>query len=540
MTSTSKRVLLRGGRVYSPATPQATAMLTVGDKVAWIGDDGGAASHAPSADVVVELDGALVTPGFVDAHVHLGPTGFALQSLDLSSTVSLADALEQLERFACSHSGRVLYAYGWDETKWSEGRPMTMAEVDRAVGRAVAYISRVDSHSSVVSSALLDRDPSIAQRDGWHGDGVVERDAHHAVRTITHGLWTTADREQALRAALTHAASRGLTCVHEVNAPHIAPYADFAALRAIADTTTVSEVVPYWGAFRGGDADLTGDGLLGFAGDLCVDGAVGSRTACMHEAYADADTSGHLYLNREQVAEHVVYCTERDLQAGFHVIGDRAMTETMAGFEAAVQLVGVAALVRARHRLEHAEMPTPEAVQAMARLGVVASVQPAFDAEWGAAAALYEQRLGAERARPMNPFGSMRRAGIVLAFGSDSPVTPLDPWAGVRAAVFHHAEHERLTPTAAFDAHTRGGHRARRDDAAGVLKPGAAATYAVWRVDDELPRPQVVEWSSDPGADVPSLPDLHPDKKLPVCLTTVVAGATAYDAQQLGTGNGSR
>ncbi len=534
MTSTSERVLLRGGWVYSPSAPHATAMVTAGSKVAWVGDAAGAATHAANVDVVVELQGALVTPGFVDAHVHLGPTGLAMESLDLSSTVSLADALERLRRYARTHTGRVLSAYGWDETKWPEGRSMTMGEVDRAVGSAVAYMSRVDSHSSVISSALLDRDPSIVGRDGWRGDGPLERDAHHAARAVTHALRGERERERALRTALTHAASRGLTSVHEVNAPHISPYADFAALRAIAATTPVPEVVPYWGAFRGGDADAEADQLLGFAGDLCVDGAVGSRTACMHEPYADADTSGHLYLDRTQVAEHVVHCTERSLQAGFHVIGDRAMTETIAGLAAAAREVGVETMVRARHRLEHAEMPSTEAIQAMSALGVVASVQPAFDSAWGASGELYEQRLGSERAASMNPFASMHRAGVTLAFGSDSPVTPLDPWAGVRAAVLHHNESERLAPAVAFDAHTRGGHRARRDDTAGVLEPGAAATYVVWRVDD-VDRP-----AADAGAATTVLPSLHPDSELPTCLRTVVAGAPAYDAEQLATSSSSR
>ena len=138
-------------------------------------------------------------------------------------------------------------------------------------------------------------------------------------------------------------------------------------------------------------------------------------------------------------------CTERDLQAGFHVIGDRAMAETVAGFETAADKLGEDAVIRARHRLEHVEMPTPEGIAALARLGVVASVQPAFDAAWGDAGELYERRLGVDRAHPMNPFGSMHRAGVVLAFGSDSPITPIDPWAGVRAAAYHHAEDERMT-----------------------------------------------------------------------------------------------
>jgi predicted amidohydrolase YtcJ len=514
------RVLLRGGTVSSPVSPSPTAMFTVGGRVVWVGDDEAAKAHVDQADRVVDLDGRLVTPGFVDAHVHLAQTGFALRSLDLSVADSAVDALDLLATFARTHAGTVLFAYGWDESRWPEQRPFTQAELDRAVGSRVAYIARVDSHSAVVSSALLDEDPSISQRDGWRRAGLVARDAHHAARGVTHRLWTPADRDAALRAALAHAASRGITMVHELNAPHIAPFSDFATIRGIAANTPVPEVVPYWGALLGGDvADPSVDDLRGFAGDLCVDGAVGSRTACMHAVYADADTAGNLYLDRDRIAEHVVHCTERGLQSGFHVIGDRAMTETVAGFEQAADKVGVDAIVRARHRLEHVEMPTPGGVAALARLGVVASVQPAFDAAWGDVGELYERRLGRDRARPMNPFGSMHRAGVVLAFGSDSPITPMDPWAGVRAAASHHDEEERLTVRTAFAAHTRGGHQAAGDDEGGVLVPGAEASYAVWSLATELA----------PG--VPSLPDLQPDSVLPTCAQTVVAGIPVYTAE---------
>ena len=541
------RVLLRGGSVYAAEVPFATAMLTVEDEVAWIGDEDGAAAHADTADAIVALDGRLVTPGFVDAHVHLAATGFALESLDLSGVGSRGEALDALAAGADRSTGQVLLAFGWDETTWVEPRALTREEVDRAVGEQAAYVARVDSHSAVVSSGLLRHDPSITEREGWHGDGRVERDAHHAARQVTHRLQTPADRDRALSRALDAAASRGITSVHELNAPHIAPFSDFAAIAAITARSPAPEVVGYWGELLGGrglETDPDGDSpqpLAGFAGDLIVDGAIGSRTAALHEPYADADTSGHLYLTRDQVAEHVAFCTRRGLQAGFHVIGDRAMTETVAGLVAAEDMTGTDAMVAARHRLEHVEMPTPEQLAVLARLGVVASVQPAFDAAWGGAGRLYETRLGAERARPMNPFASMARAGVVLAFGSDSPVTPLDPWGAVRAATYHCEPSERLTPAAAFEAATRGGHRARGDDTAGVLTTGAAATYAVWDVDGplRLGTPDAGTAATGEPAAAAVLPDLHPDAVLPRCARTVVAGVAVYDASSLDGGSGS-
>ncbi len=533
MGSNPRRVLLHGGSVYAPGSPEATAMLTVDGTVAWVGGEGGATSHARDADQVVDLRGRLVTPGFVDAHVHLAITGFAMQSLDLSGMTSLKAALDALGRAGTAHGGPVLFAHGWDETRWAEGRAPTMYELDRAVGGRVAYISRVDTHSAVVSSALVDRQPDLAAAPGWRGDGMVERDAHHAAREVVDGLRTPADREQALDLALRHAASRGITSVHELNAPHISPFSDFDTIRKLTARSILPDVVPYWGTLMG-DAPCGGEALLGYAGDLCVDGAIGSRTAALDQPYADADAFGHLYLDGSQVADHVVACTRQGRQAGFHVIGDRAAREVVDGFVAAAEVVGDASLVASRHRLEHIEMPDVRAVQTMARLGVVASVQPAFDAAWGGAGRLYEQRLGEARAAPMNPYGSMHRAGVLLAFGSDSPVTPLDPWGGVRAAAFHHAEGERLSVTVAFDAHTRGGHRSRRDDQGGVLAPGHPATYAVWHIEPETQRGAAdrrpTHASGSPGTPT-VLPDVRPDLPLPQCMQTVVAGATAFSAE---------
>jgi predicted amidohydrolase YtcJ len=156
-----------------------------------------------------------------------------------------------------------------------------------------------------------------------------------------------------------------------------------------------------------------------------------------------------------------------------------------------------------------------------------------FDACWGGAESLYAQRLGVERALPMNALASMNRAGVALAFGSDTPVTLFGPWAAVRAAAWHRTESERITVRAAFNAHTRGGWRAARRDEGGVIALGAPASVAVWDVPGALtvqtPDARVAAWSTDARAGVPQLPDLHPDLDLPTCLMTVVAGRIAHE-----------
>jgi predicted amidohydrolase YtcJ len=131
----------------------------------------------------------------------------------------------------------------------------------------------------------------------------------------------------------------------------------------------------------------------------------------------------------------------------------------------------------------------------------------------------------------LNPYASMLRAGVPLAFGSDSPVTALGPWAAVRAAAFHRTPEHRVSVRAAFAAHTRGGWRAIGRDDAGVLAPGAPADYAVWRTAElvvQAPDDRVARWSTDSRSGTPGLPDLTPGAELPVCLRTVVFGQTVF------------
>ena len=530
---THRTTLLRGGRVHSPADPLATAMLVDGPRVAWVGRDGAAGSFADAADEVVELDGALVTPAFTDAHVHTTATGLALTGLDLTDADTLADCLARIRAHATAHPGdRVLLGHGWDAARWPEGRPPSRAELDEAVGGRPLYLSRIDVHSAVVTTALLERVPGVAHLPG-HGPGPLTRDAHHAVRAAAYGAITPRQRAEAQRAALRRAASLGIGTLHECAGPAISGEDDLVDLLRLAREEPGPRVVGYWGELVTGEKDalrVRDLGAVGAAGDLCVDGALGSRTACLHQPYADAGHTGAAYLTADQIAAHVAACTEAGLQAGFHAIGDAAVAAVVAGVREAAEQVGADRVRAARHRVEHAEMLTPATVAALAELGLIASVQPVFDALWGGADGMYVRRLGAERARTLNPFAALLRAGVPLAFGSDSPVTPLGPWEAIRAAARHRTPEHRVSVRAGFTAHTRGGWRAAGRDDGGVLVPGAPADYAVWRGAAPVPRvpdARLARWSTDSGPRSTGLPDLAGDH-LPVCLRTVVAGRTVF------------
>ncbi|MGV9651714.1 amidohydrolase [Streptomyces sp. NPDC003554] len=529
-TAPQQTVLLRRGEVHSPADPFATAMVVERGQVAWVGSEGAADAFAAGVDEVVDLDGALVTPAFTDAHVHTTATGLALTGLDLSGAPSLQAALALVRDFAAARpDDRVLLGHGWDAARWPERRAPRRDELDEATGGRPLYLTRIDVHSAVVTTALLDLAPGVRDKAGFADGEPLTRDAHHAVRAAAYAAVTPDQRTAAQRAALAHAASLGIGSVHECAGPEISSEDDFAGLLRLAAQEPGPRVVGYWAEQ---DVDKARRlGAVGAAGDLFVDGSIGSHTACLHAPYTDAAHTGIAYLDAGAVAAHVVACTEAGLQAGFHAIGDAAVVAVVEGVRAAAEKVGLTRVRAARHRVEHAEMLTPETVAAFAELGLTASVQPAFDALWGGDDGMYAQRLGTERARTLNPFAALLRAGVPLAFGSDSPVTPLDPWGTVRAAAFHRTPGHRVSVRAAFTAHTRGGWRAVGRDDAGVLVPGSPADYAVWRTDElivQAPDDRVARWSTDPRSGTPGLPDLTPGTELPVCLRTVVGGRTVF------------
>ncbi|MFT3900087.1 MAG: amidohydrolase [Gordonia sp. (in: high G+C Gram-positive bacteria)] len=535
--------LLVGGSIHTPANPDATAMAVTDGTVVWVGyDEVGRRLH-PDAQII-DLDGRFVGPGFVDSHVHLTATGLAQTGLDLSGATSRDDVLARLARHAAElPADALVWARGWDDSTWigvDGAGPPTVAEIDAATGGRPAYVVRIDEHSALASTALRGRVADLAGRTGYSASGPLTGAAHHGVRRAAQDALSPAQRQEARAGALRAIAALGVVSVHENGGPDIAGLDDFPGVR---DTDTGVEIIGYWG-----EAVTTTDeardllattGAHGLAGDLFVDGALGSRTAWLGQPYADdPTTTGNAYLDGEAVYAHLRALTELRRQAGFHVIGDAAMTAVVEALERLADEVGTPALAACAHRVEHAEMVTPEQAAVLARCGVIASMQPAFDAKWGGPGQLYEQRLGRSRAAKMNDFAALAKAGVALAFSSDSPVTPVSPWTAVAAAVGHHRSESAVSARAAYGACTRGGWRAaaRNDGLTGVLVPGAPASYAVFDADKLVVAgsdDKVQRWSTDPRSRVPALPAVAPGAPIPDCVRTVHRGAVLHDTGAL-------
>ena len=485
--------------VDSSAPDGLRCVLIDGDRIAWVGANPG---DAPAADRTVDLGGAWITPAFVDAHVHATATGLAQTGLDLAGVGSGAELLDRLRRFAAG-AGPVVLGNGWDSFRWPDAPP-TATQIAQAAPGRVVLLTRVDAHSCLVDQSVLDRLPlndlEGVERDGdGHATGWLREESSEAALGLVRSLLPPADLAAARAAACAAAAALGIGSFHEMGHPGLSGLEDS---RAWATGDWPLDVDTWWAEL---DLDAAVDNGLRPGGDLFLDGSIGSCTAATSAGYGPEGGHGELFSTDEAVAAWFTACTAAGLGGGVHAIGDRAIEQALTSLEAAATAHGVDAVRRCRHRIEHVEMPTREQVARMARLGVVASVQPAFDAVWGGSEGLYAQQFGIDAALVSNPLGWFAEAGVTLAFGSDSTVTPLDPLGGLRAATSHRGGMS-VTPAAALEAFTVGGHFVGRRDGVGRCAPGQRADLAVW--------------SADP---------LSPDASRTVrCLATVVRAVTVH------------
>jgi predicted amidohydrolase YtcJ len=511
-------------------------MLIDGQEIAWIGDHSGAEVHRELADTVIHAQGHFLAPGFVDAHVHATSTGIMLNGLDLTQVRNKTQLLDLLSDYAKLLSGGTVLGHGWDESNWDDAELPTRAEIDRATWGSVVYLSRVDVHSALVSNSLIAQLPHSRELAGF-SDGPVTQLAHGAIRTFALGSITDGQRNRAQEAFFANAISQGIVSVHEMAGPHISSHHDARSLKELASKVGMPHLAIYWGElFSEHTQEIISDlDAIGAGGDLFIDGAIGSRTAFLHDPYTDNhETNGANYLSSEQVAHHLVACTQAGIQGGFHVIGDQACEIAIQGAISAASQTSESDFKMLRHRLEHAEMLAENHIAVMRNLGMSASMQPLFDAWWGNPGGMYESRLG-ERSQNMNRWGSLQAVGAAVCFSSDSPVTPNTPWDAVHAAMHHHNEEERISGRAAFAAHTRGGWRALgpQFDSEGVIEVGATANLATWRVEDyhvSVPDSRVTQWSTDPRSATVPLPHLgEADSPVtPINVCTIVKGQIAY------------
>ena len=486
-------------RTLDDRRPVAEAVAVRGGRVLAVGDEAAVRARvAPDAETV-DVEGAVLTPGFHDAHVHLGFHGLELSQVQLGDTGSLDEALERLRLQAASvPAGTWLLGTGFALQRWGLRHP-DRAALDAVLPDHPVLLRSQDHHSGLANSAALERagvhagtdDPAegvlVRRADGSPSGHLLERAVEVVARAVPAP--TPGELREALEAGARSLNSLGVTTVH-----HMAyePADNFRALALAASDEAFP--VRVWACLPHEEIEaasaiglatgIGGDRFVLGGAKLFVDGALGSLSAWMLEPYLGGGDVGIVLTAPDTLAERVALAIEAGLTPVGHAIGDAAVRALLDAYQATEPAWRAAGLLP---RVEHAQHVHRDDVARLGRMGLVASMQPlhlTFDAP------TIHERLRDRESRAY-PIRSLAASGAVLAFGSDTPVAPPDPVASLRAAIDRTGlEGRTVAPGEAIDAatavaaYTTGAATAiGRAGRSGVLRRGADADLVAWSDD---------------------------------------------------------
>lgn len=494
--STVPTIAFVNARVWTgdTAKPWAEAIALASDRIALVGSTAEVEARVAKTTRVIDAKGAMITPGFIDAHVHFNDGGFALASVKLRDAKTKEEFIQRIAAFAKSvPKGTWIRNGDWDHTNWGGELP-TRAWIDSVTPDHPVWINRLDGHMNLANSLALaaakvdrttpDVEGGAIVRDGKGEPTGIFKDNAMGLVDVAQPPRSDAEADRALDSAMAYVAARGVTSVH-----HMGDFAGLAAIRRAHDagrlnTRIVAQVpLSQWAALRDtvkargrGDDWLQIGGLKGF-----VDGSLGSHTAAMEEPFTDVPTERGLSVT---VPESLYLWTKgadaAGLQVMVHAIGDRAIKLQLSIFDRVTKENGVR---DRRFRIEHAQHIAPSDIRRFALSHVIASMQPYHaidDGRWA------EQVIGPERAKTTYAFRSLLDAGATLAFGSDWFVAPPTPLQGIYAAVTRRTlddknpsgwvPEQKITVEEALRAYTSGAAYAGfQDTKVGVLRAGMLA-----------------------------------------------------------------
>ena len=457
-------LIFHGGPIFtaSAVRDRASAIAVRGDRIIAVGQESEPwVSDLTGPDTeVVDLAGRMLTPGFVDAHVHPVWGGLDLMRCNLAEDVTAEAYLERIAEYARAHpNDEWILGGGWAMAAFPGGTP-TAEALDAVVPDRPAFLANRDGHGAWVNSAAM-RLAGIDRNTPDPADGRIERDERgEPTGTLHEGAMTLVNRllPETSEAEMTEALLLGQEYLHSLGVTGwqdaiVGAYGDAgdparAYLTAAQDGTLTGRVVGALWWDRGAGLEQL-EGLLGrrerfshgrfqaSAVKIMQDGVAENFTAAMLEPYCDGhghptDNSGISFVEAGLLREAVTALDAHGYQVHFHAIGDRAVRECLDGVAAAREANGVNDL---RHHIAHLQVVHPDDVPRFRRLRVAANMQMLWATLEPQMVELTLPFLGEPRSAWQYPWGDLLRSGAVLAAGSDWSVSTPNPWAAIHVAV---------------------------------------------------------------------------------------------------------
>jgi predicted amidohydrolase YtcJ len=475
------------GRVFT-GTGFAEGFLVEGGEVRAVGpDDAVRRTKGPGSDVV-DLRGRLVLPGLIDLHMHLTDTLLEREGVDLRGARSREELADRVRARLTPGSSTAVVGVGWDSSLWSDSKDPSRAELDRISSEQPVVLFHLSMHAAALNSIALSEfgidentpDPPGGRfgRDaGGRLNGLLYDSAMARLTSSTANQeWMRSNAPAYLR-LLKEAASVGLTTL----CPVLASPEEIGVVAALSSERLPVKIRFYLDLraldrYRSLPAPANASEWRLSGVKAITDGAFGTRTAWLETPYTDTpDTAGTPIWEDDALREALRRAHALGLAPALHAIGDRALARVLALLQE-VPSAGIP-------RVEHASLTPPALWPALEQGRPHLVVQPHFveTDRW------VVTRLGPDRARWTYAFRTLTDHGFQLGGASDSPVEPLDPWTGLRAAVFRaprsefgrFTASERLAPIEAFQLYTRNAGPILGEPALGRLGIGSPADFVV-------------------------------------------------------------
>lgn len=385
----------------------------------------------------IDLKGKTVLPGFIDSHSHLDLTGAFREMINGSDLKSIEEINSVIKKEAANTpAGHLIMIRDIHDDKLKENRPPTRYDIDLASTSHPVVLIQYTGHQVYVNSAVVDLfriNPSSKGADTVDGvvNGILRDPVSLEIIYKAIALKPAERKKIRILEVAEEALKKGVTTIQTMQGSIFDPDAA-KFMYDLAPEIPVHLVI--WSSSNDINKALELKlPRIGGCMDFMADGEIGSHTAAIFEPYSDLLSSkGTLLHPQEYWDEHVLEAYQHDLQFCAHA-------EAEAGIEAVLWAIEKACSVypgkNLRPRIEHLELPTMTQLERMSKLGIIASMQPAFVDSTPAEMDSLMKNYGHTRMQRLDPFKSVIEHGIMIAGGSDSPVTPYDPIAGIYFAV---------------------------------------------------------------------------------------------------------
>lgn len=443
--TTNTSILYKNGYIWTgdASQPKATVMLTQGNKILFVGDD----IEGLKYDSLVDLNGAFVTPGFMDNHSHFLSGGYQLESVNLRDAKTPEDFIKTMKDYLAEvKDQRWIQGGDWDHEVWG-GRLPTKEWIDSISPDNPIFVTRYDGHMALANSLALklagiDKNTPVSpggeiEKDPVTGEltGILRDDAMDLVFEKIPDP-SREELDEMFKRAQDHAIANGLTEVHDMGT--YGGWTDMETYQraqknnqldiriySVVALRTWNKLAGYIKQNGKGDDMLRWGGLKGF-----VDGSLGSTTALFYEPYLDKKNSKGIWVTDSvTLRNQILSADSAGLHVMVHAIGDKAIDYLLDVYEEAEKR---SEKKDQRFRVEHAQHLSATAFPRFAELNVIASVQPYHaidDGRWA------YKRLDKDRLERTYAFNTFLKSGVRMTFGSDWTVAPLSPILGIYAAV---------------------------------------------------------------------------------------------------------